>query len=147
MRAEEVDERWTVGHRPAHLFVALGAEMRQQGPHVDDAALDQLGRLEELRLEGQRGLDRPQCELELLLVERRVERGVEELVLVGEDPEDGAFGDAGCVGDLLGGDRFAVLGEQRADRFDDRRSPLLGGIADARLAGVGVVAAVGIAET
>ena len=95
-------------------------------PDVDDAPLDQHRGLDELGLEGQLGVDRSQRALERLLVERRLEGGVEQLVLVGEDPEDRALGDARGACDLLRGDRLAVLGEQGPHRLDDRRTPLLG---------------------
>ena len=64
--------------------------------------------------------------LERLLVEGCLECCVEQLVLVGEDPEDRALGDARRAGDLLRRDRLPVLGEQRAHGLDDRRPPLLG---------------------
>ena len=121
MRGEDRRERGAVGHRPAHLVVTLGSEVRQQRPDVDDALLDQLGGLDQLLLEAEGGIDRLQRGLEGFLVERGFERGVEQFVLVGEDPEDRAFGNAGGAGNLLGGDRLAVLGEQGAHGLDDRR--------------------------
>ena len=68
---------------------------------------------------GQRGFER-----------RRVERGLDhrgdQLVLVGEDPEDRALGDPGRLGDLPGGDPIAVLEQQRQRGGDDHRPPLVG---------------------
>ena len=46
--------------------------------------------------------------------------GVQQRVLVGEDPEDRALGDAGRLGDHLGGEGVTVLEEQGADGVDDR---------------------------
>lgn len=123
---EDLRQRRAVGHRSSDLVVALGAEVRQQRPHVDDAPLDQLGGLDQLLLEREVGIDRPQRTLERSLVERGLEGGVEQFVLVGEDPEDRALGDACGTGDLFGGDRLTVLGEQGPDRVDDRGASLLG---------------------
>ena len=47
--------------------------------------------------------------------------------LVGEDPEDRALGDAGGLGDLLGGHAAAVLEQQRHDDVDDRAAAVVGG--------------------
>ena len=44
----------------------------------------------------------------------------EECPLVGEDAEQGAFGDAGRFGDLAGRCGRSVLDEQGHDRLDDR---------------------------
>ena len=52
--------------------------------------------------------------------------GGDQRVLVGEDPEDRALGDAGRLGDLAGGDHLAVLEQQREGGVDDRRPPLVG---------------------
>ena len=55
-----------------------------------------------------------------------VDDGRDELVLVGEDAEDGALGDARGLGDLAGRDHLAVLEEQRQHGLDDHRPPLVG---------------------
>ena len=47
-------------------------------------------------------------------------------VLVGEDAEDRAFGDAGGLGDLAGGHVRAVGHEQGNGGGDDRGPPLVG---------------------
>ena len=49
-------------------------------------------------------------------VERGLDDGDDDLVLVGEDPEDRALGDAGRLGDLAGRDPVAVLEQQRQRR-------------------------------
>ena len=59
-------------------------------------------------------------------VERRVDRRLDQRVLVGEDAEDGALGDAGRLGDLPGGHLRAVLREQRQGGRDQGGPPLLG---------------------
>ena len=65
-----------------------------------------------------RGLDRGR-------VEGGVDDRVDELVLVGEDPEDRALGDAGGLGDLTRGDGAALLEEQGERGRDDQRPPFL----------------------
>ena len=59
MGGEDRRECRAVGHRAADLVVTFRAEMRQQGPHVDHASLDQHRGLDELRLERQLAVDRP----------------------------------------------------------------------------------------
>ena len=59
-------------------------------------------------------------------VEGRLDDGLDQRLLVRKDPEDGAFGDAGGLGDLAGGDRRAVGEDQRERRRDDL-GPALGG--------------------
>ena len=101
------------------------ADLRHEPPDVDDAALGHLGRLDELPLERGAGVDVG----ERLLVGRRVDRGLErggdQLVLVGEDVEDRPLRHAGSRGDLARGDRGAVLGQQRERGGDDRGPPLV----------------------
>ena len=52
--------------------------------------------------------------------------GGDQLVLVGEDAEDRALGDAGGLGDLARGDHLAVLEQQGEHGLDDHRPPLVG---------------------
>ena len=59
-------------------------------------------------------------------VERGVDDGLDQGLLVGEDPEDRAFGDAGGLRDLAGRDRGAVREQQRERRRDDL-GPAFGG--------------------
>ena len=53
-------------------------------------------------------------------VEGRLDDGLDQGLLVGEDPEDRALGDAGGLGDLAGGDRRPVGQEQGEGGGDDR---------------------------
>ena len=75
---------------------------------------------------GQRRVDRPDRRFERGEIELLVERRQQQFVLVGEDPEDRAFGDLGGDGDLPARDRFAVFAQQRDDGGDDRGAPLVG---------------------
>ena len=59
-------------------------------------------------------------------VERRLRGRADQRVLVGEDPEDRALGDAGRLGDLAGRDLGTVLADQRQGGADDRGAALLG---------------------
>ena len=91
-------------------------------PDVDDALLHDHDRGREPVLErrarsgiaSQRGLER-------LGIEGGLDDRGDDLVLVGEGPEDRALGDAGGLGDLAAGDPVAVLEEQRQGRGDDHR--------------------------
>ena len=82
---------------------------------------------DEAGLEAEVGRDPAERGFERRLVEGGLDRGHDDLVLVGEDPEDRALGDPGRLGDLAGGQPVAELGQQRDRRGDDRRAPLLGG--------------------
>ena len=68
----------------------------------------------------------PQGRVDRVGVEGRLDGRVDERLLVGEDPEDGALGDAGGLGDLAGGELGAVLDQQREGGRDDGGPALVG---------------------
>ena len=72
-------------------------DARDETPDVDDSLLQDLDRRRDAILEGQAQIDRRERALERRGVQRRVDDRGDHRVLVGEDPEDGAFGDAGGV--------------------------------------------------
>ena len=87
-------------HPPAHGVDGLGQHLLQRVERVDQAQFgDVRGGVQDA------GDDR-----------------VDHRVLVREDPEDRALGDAGGLGDLPGGDGGAVVADQR-DRGGDDRGP------------------------
>ena len=128
-RIEQRDERRTVGQRAGGLLAQPGPEVRDEPPHVRrrgpgrSAAAASCSALLE-----RRGRDRcRRCAPRTGSVSSAASmRGREQLVLVGEDPEDGALGDAGSRGDLPGGHGFTVLEQQRRGGRDDGCPPFLG---------------------
>ncbi len=99
-------------------------ERGAQLPEVGDPAAEDLDRLDEPGLEGERRSMRAQRGVDGGGVERRLDDRLDEGLLVRKDPEDGAFGDAGGLRDLAGGDRRTVREDQRERRRDDLRPPL-----------------------
>ena len=81
------------------------------------------------------------CASTVVGVERGLDDRRDQRLLVGEDPEDRALGDAGGLGDLAGGERGAVREQQREGGLDDAGPPLLGrergGPGSGRLEGAG----------
>ena len=75
---------------------------------------------------GSVGVDGGQRRLGRRGVEGGLDGGVDQRLLVGEDPEDGALGDAGGLGDLAGGDVDA-LGQQEGHGGGDDGGPSLVG--------------------
>ena len=101
-------------------------DARHEAPDVDDALLHDHDRGGEPLLERQASGDRGQRGFERLGVERGLHDRRDHLVLVGERPEDRAFGDPGGLGDLAARDPVAVLDEERQRGGDDHRAPLIG---------------------
>ena len=109
--------------RPLGRVLRL-ADRRDQVPELGQAPLDDGDRLGELVLEGQVGVDGGEGPLGGLGVEGQLDRGAHDRVLVGEGAEDRAFGDAGRLGDLAGGDGQPVLQQERQGGGDDGGPPL-----------------------
>ncbi len=101
-------------------------ERRPQLPDVGHPAPQDLDGLHEPGLEGERGVDRPEGRVGRGGVEGRFDDRLDERFLVREDPEDRAFGDAGSLRDLAGGDRGAVRQHQGKRRLDDLGPALRG---------------------
>ena len=59
-------------------------------------------------------------------VEHRCGTGLDELLLAAERTEHRALGDAGGLGDLTGGQRRAVLAQERDRHLDERRAAVVG---------------------
>ena len=123
---EDAHERVAVGHRAARHLVEARADARHEAPDVDDALLHDHDRGGERVLERRDRRDRRERGLERRGVERGLDDRDDDLVLVGEDPEDRALGDPGGLGDLPARDPVAVLEQQRQRGRDDRRPPLVG---------------------
>ena len=100
---------------------------------------------DEARFEREIGGDVGERGFERRGVEGGLDDGGDDLVLVGEDAEDRAFGDAGRLRDLAARHPVAVLEQQRhaAATIVDRRSS--GGRAAARLVFGAEVVSVGLA--
>ncbi len=107
------------------MLVEPGPDTRRAGASVDHALLEDLNRSEQGVVEREARVDGAEVLLERPGVERSVDRGDDHRVLVGEDPEDGALGDARGVGDLAGGHHLAVRDQQRQRGGHDRRAPLI----------------------
>ena len=60
-------------------------------------------------------------------VDAHPDRLVDQSGLVGEDPEDGALGDAGGFGHLTSGHRRPTLDEEGDHRLDDGPATVVGG--------------------
>jgi hypothetical protein len=123
---EQTNERVAVDHRSARDLVEPGTYARHQPPNVDDALLDEHYRRDEALLErevggnvGEGGFERPG-------IEGRLDDGGDDLVLVGEGPEDRAFGDLGGFRDLAARDPVAELEQERHGGRNDRRPPFFG---------------------
>jgi hypothetical protein len=97
----------------------------QSGDH-ERAALQDAHRLGDGVLEGQLEVDRRQRLLGGCGIGAVLDDGGDQLVLVGEDPEDRALGDARGFGDQLRRDHLAVLQEQRQHGLDDHRPAFVG---------------------
>ena len=97
-----------------------------------DAAAQDLDGGDQARLERELRIDRRERRIDRRHVERGLEHGLDEAVLVGKDAEDGALRDPGGFGDLAGGDGGAVRQEERQGGGDDLGPALRGGSAAAR---------------
>lgn len=127
VRLEHVHQCVTVGHGAAGHLVKACADARHDLPHVDHALLHDHDGRGETRFEVESGRYVVQRRFERLGIERGFDDRDDDLVLVGERPEDGAFGDAGGLRDLAARDPITVLEEQWQRRRDDHRPPLVGG--------------------
>ena len=122
----EVRRLVPVGHRRPAARHLHHPERGAQLPEVGDPAAQDLDRLDRAgpraesdgSMASERGVRRGG-------VERRLDHGLDQRLLVREDPEDRALGDAGGLGDLAGGDRGAV-GEDQGQRGRDDLGPALG---------------------
>ena len=79
----------------------------------------------DLGLDGRGRIDRTQRPVRGRGIEKLLDGGGEEGLLVGEDAKDGALGDARGIRDLTGADLAAVLDEERDDGVDDHRPALV----------------------
>ncbi len=97
-----------------------------QLPDLFDPVLEDLDDGDELIAQRQRAIDRRELGLGRLGIERRLDRRGDERVLVDEDAEQGALGDAGREGDLRGRHRGAVPPQERHRRGDDAGAASVG---------------------
>ena len=98
-----------------------------QLPDVGEAAAEDVDGGDQARLERQRRVDGGDRVVDRLRVERGIDHRRDQALLVREDPEDRAFGDARRFRDLPGRDRGAVRQQQRERRRDDLGAPFGGG--------------------
>ena len=119
---EHAGERAEVGGGSLVEDADRGAELE----HVGHAPAQDVDRGDEAGLEGECRVDRVERGVDRAGVERRVDDGRDQRLLVGEDAEDRALGDAGRLGDLAGGERGAVGEQQRERGLDDAGPALLG---------------------
>jgi len=110
---EPRDQRLADGGPAAGLVGVAGAHARHHPPHVDGAALQHPDDPPEPGLEVEVGMDAREGAIEGPGVEGRLDDRMEQRVLVGEGPEDGALGDAGGLRDLPGGNGRAVVADER----------------------------------
>jgi len=100
------------------------------GEQADDPAqpgLEDGDRLLEADGQLELGIDLGESDEGGLGLEGVLQDGVDQGVLVGEDPEDRALGDAGRLRDLAGADLAPVLDQQRLGRRHDGSAPFVGG--------------------
>ena len=117
--------------RPVLVLVALDAgqvgasERGEDAPQRRDATLDDVDGSLTSRFQRERRVDGAELGFDRGGIERLLDGGFDQRLLVDEDPEDRSFGDAGRLRDLPGGDLGAVGDEQRHGRGEDRGPPLL----------------------
>ena len=100
----------TGGHDPENAGHPA-AKLYQDGIHLLDQRQVRVNRTEPL--------------VKCRRVEKLLDRGLEQGILVGEHAKNGALGDAGRLGNPPGGDLPPLLHQERDDRVDDHRAPVI----------------------
>ena len=108
------------------MLVEPGTHAGHEPPDVDDPPLEKGHHLGHRLLERQFGVDAADPPLDRTHVEGVIDDRLDQCVLAGEHPEDGAFRDPGRVGDVVGGHHLPVLEEQGQGRGDDHRAAFVG---------------------